>query len=128
MPRRKRSEKSPERRPVERPKPERVSVGVGEDLQALCPVCGKTIVDRAVKFGGVTVGRTPYFETIDFDPNKPFGVAMATAGRGSFANWRYIQPEEAPELFSQVRNRLLQAIKEYLDKGWLTSEDIRNLL
>lgn len=97
-------------------------------VYALCPVCGKTVTDRAVKLGGVTVGKTPYFETIEWDKDKPFGVAIATGGRGSFTEWHHISKEDAPELFEGLKERLLQAVKEWLDKGWIEGAKVKELI
>ena len=97
-------------------------------LYALRPVCGKTLTDRAVKLGGVTVGKTPYFETIEWDKNKPFGVAIATGGRGSFTEWHHISEKDAPELFEGLKGRLLQALQEWLDKGWIERAEVKELV
>jgi len=99
----------------------------GESLQAFCPVCGKMVVDRAVKVKYITLETVPYFKSIDWDPDKPFGVAKTLAGRGSFKDWRYITPEEAPELFEGMKGRLLEAVREWLAKGWVTIEEVRGL-
>jgi len=119
---------------IERPEPlpeREITEGlqVGETLAALCWLCGRTISDRAVKIDGLSTGeRIPYFESIEWQVDKPFGVAYRAAGRGSFSQWRYITPEEAPELFQQLKARFLQALKELLDKGWLTSAEVAPLL
>ena len=131
MPRKKRSEKIREAaRPIERPERKAAApVVAGETFAALCPVCGRAIPEgRAVRIGGITVGKTPYFDTIEWDPNKPFGVALSAGGRGSFREWRHIGPEELPEMFDQVRGRLLDAVKEYYNKGWLTDNDLKALI
>lgn len=126
MPRLKRSQKGTRVRPEPAvAPPTRVTERI---YGALCPVCGKTIIDRAVKVGYVSVGRTPYFETIDWDPNKPFGVSFAAGGKGSFKDREYIGPEDAPELFEQVKKRFLDALGEWLGKGWITEEEVREVL
>jgi hypothetical protein len=91
---------------------------------AFCPCCGKTVQDRAVKVGSITVGRTSYFESIEWNANKPFGIRFSAGGRGSLKNWEPIGPEEAPELFEGMRKRLIDAVGEWKAKGWLTEEDL----
>jgi hypothetical protein len=94
-------------------------------ISAFCPCCGKSIAEgRAVKVGNITVGKTPYFETIEWDPNKPFGVSQPAGGRGSFREFQPIGPEDAPELFEAVKKRLIDAVGEWKAKGWLTEEDV----
>jgi len=122
VPRRKRSEK---RAVKEIPAPPVVVKVTGEVVAAICPCCGRTVPqDRALKVGNITIGRVGYFDSIDWDPNKSFGVAYQTGGRGSFTNWRHIGPDEAPELFEALKARFIQAIKEWRQKGWLAKEDI----
>lgn len=95
-------------------------------ISAHCPCCGRSISEgRAVKVGYITVGKTPYFDTIDWDPNKAFGVIQPASGRGSFRESREIGPEEAPELFDAVKKRFIDAVGEWRTKGWLTEEDLR---
>lgn len=126
MPRLKRSEKA-ER--VVRPAPRPAVTGkVGKlVVRATCPVCGHSIPEkRAIKAGYTTVDWIGYFDSIDWDPNKPFGTAFyATGGHpGPTANWFPIAPEDAPELFEAVKGRFLQALREWLDKGWIKREEL----
>jgi len=124
MPRLKRSEKRAQ------VKPETVVVApptrVTERLfSAHCPVCGRGIPkDRAIKIGYVTVDRINYFGSIDWDPNKPFGVSFAAGGRGSFKDNEPIGPEQAPELFDAVKQRFLQALGEWVNKNWISLSEI----
>jgi hypothetical protein len=98
-----------------------------EGLQAFCPVCGRMVMDRQV--GDPLSPRTvDYFDSIEWDPDKPFGVAKSLAGYSSLRDWRYITPEEAPELFAGMRARFLQALREWLDKGWISREEIKGVL
>lgn len=95
-------------------------------LEAICPVCGRSIPERRVTrwLSSVAVETQPYFDSIEWDENKPFGVALSAAGRGSLRDWNYITPEEAPELFEAVKARLIQAVKEWVAKGWIAKEEI----
>lgn len=99
--------------------------GAAEVVAAICPTCGRTIPsERALKVGSITVGKVGYFDSIDWDEAKPFGVAYQANGRGSFRYNRHIGPEEAPELFEALKARLKEAVREWRKKGWFSSEDI----
>jgi len=73
------------------------------------------------------VGGVGYFEAISWDSGKPFGVASAITGRGSFKDWRYITPEEAPDLFADLKARLLTAVAEWRAKGWIAPAEVEAL-
>jgi hypothetical protein len=126
MPRLKRSQKERAVRPT--PRPAAVKAAVGKlVVRATCPLCGHSVPEkRAIKAGYTTVDWIGYFDSIDWDPNKPFGTAFyATGGHpGPTANWFPIQPEDAPELFEAVKGRFLQALREWLDKGWIKREEL----
>lgn len=97
-------------------------------LGAKCPICGKTIIEkRAVKVAGVTVGKVGYFDNIEWREDYPFGISFAAGGRGSLRDWHYIGPEDAPELFEAVKARFIQALKEWINKGWLSPDEISQL-
>lgn len=132
MPRKKRSEKLAEVavRPAPRPA---VTGKVGKlVLRATCPVCGHSVPEkRAIKAGYTTVDWIGYFDSIDWDPAKPFGTAFyATGGHpGPTANWFPIGPEDAPELFEAVKKRFLDALREWtVDKKWITREEVERSL
>lgn len=97
----------------------------------LCPICGAAHglrTTRKVKY--TPVEQKPYLETIEFDPNKPFGVILETLGRGRGKRLiGYFNPEDRPEDFEQVKQRLLQALREWVvDKRWITREEVDHFL
>jgi len=110
----------------ERPVPPRVTAAARILFRAFCPVCGKSISERRVTLreGTVPLETQPYFESIEWNKDNPFGTTVLAAGRGSFTQWEYINPEDAPELFEAVKARLIQAVREWIDRGWLEKEDI----
>lgn len=127
MARKKRSTKLAKGAVAVRPAPvsEVAKVAAERFIIAFCPVCGHSIPEkRAKKIGYVTVDRVPYFESINWDANKPFGVSYSAAGRGSLRDWQYITPEEAGELFEAMKARFIQAIEEWIKKGWLEKGEI----
>jgi len=97
----------------------------------LCPVCGKAHgmrVTRKVKY--FPIERKPYVESIDWLPEKPFGVIVVYEGRGKGVTvMGYFQPGQDPDnFFPAVKERFVNAIKEWLDKGWLKDSDLKALL
>ena len=93
---------------------------------AFCPTCGRTIPEYHVltrtSYGAGE--RQPYFESIAWDPHHPFGLRLSAAGKGSLTDWQYINPEDAPELFEALKGRFINAIKEWVAKGWLKRTDL----
>lgn len=125
MPRKKRSEKLAEVAVKPARKPVVTGVVAQRTIGCFCPVCGRTISQfRAIKVGYVTVDQLRYFESIDWDPSKPFGISFAAGGRGSLQDWAYISPEDAPELFEALKGRFLDALGEWLTKGWIKHEEL----
>lgn len=109
---------------------------MGEYRQALCPVCGsahgKVATSRVPGKPSIKWNFVNYWERIkDFDPDKPFGVIQGVGlGRGrSFKHIGYFSPEEDIDgYFPLVKLRLLNAVKEWLNKGWLSKDEIRDLI
>ena len=80
---------------------------------------------RATKKGKryIILEQAPYLETVTFEPDKPFGVILEAMGRGKGKEVRgYFTPEERPEDFLTVRNRMLEALREWIEKGWIEKE------
>lgn len=99
-------------------------------VNASCPVCGHNIPENRVtvrsKMGALE--SKPYFESIDWQPDHPFGVRLSAAGKGSFRERTYISPEEAPELFRAMKSRFLDAVKEWMGKGWISEGEVLAVL
>jgi hypothetical protein len=66
----------------------------------------------------------PYFESIEWNPEQPFGIRMAATGKKSFETWSYVSPDQAPELFGAMKGRFLVALTEWLRKGWISEGDV----
>lgn len=114
---------------VAKPAPARPEVVTERMIAALCPICGRTIPEkRAIKVGYTTVDHINYFASIDWDENKQFGISFAAAGRGSLKDRYYISPQDAHELFEQVKARFIDAIGEWLKKKWITREELERLI
>lgn len=91
----------------------------GELRQVLCPVCGR---------GSSSL--TFWLRLSKFDPGKEFGVIQEIGlGRGNnFTVIGRFGPEGEPEVYELVKDRLLQAVKEWRDKGWLSQDEINTVL
>jgi hypothetical protein len=102
--------------------------------QAFCPVCGMAhgteVTDRVPGKPYIKLARRNFWErTKEYDPAKPFGVIQETLGRGTFKTIGYFSPEEDQDgFFPLVKGRLLTAVKEWLDKGWLTREELSQII
>lgn len=97
----------------------------------LCPVCGKAHGMRVTKKAAYLVlERKPYVETINWIPEKPFGVIVVYEGRGKGVTLvGYFQPGQDPDnFFPKVKERFLDALKEWLQKGWLTDSEVKAIL
>lgn len=97
----------------------------------LCPVCGKAHGMRVTKrIRYFVIERKPYVESIDWLPEKPFGVIVVYEGRGKGVTLvGYFQPGQDPDnFFPKVKERFLDAIKEWLQKGWLKDSEVRAIL
>lgn len=102
--------------------------------QAICPICGTshgiTVTETVPGKKYIKLKRGNYWErTKDFDPDKPFGVIQETFGRGTFKLIGYFSPEEDQDgFFPLVKARLLQATKEWLAKGWITKDEVEEII
>jgi len=107
---------------------------MSEYRQAFCPVCGVAhgtqITETVEGKPYIVLARGNYWaRTKDFEPNKPFGVIQETLGRGTFRLIGYFQPEDDVDgFFPLVKDRLIQACKEWVDKGWITREEIEEAI
>lgn len=138
MARKKRSEKEtgvPERRRQVTPAP-RIAREAGEYRSAFCPVCATSHGTKRLEY--------PYPATQNFwqwlndrdgerglGKDEPFGVIQAVGlGRGhSFGVLGYFGPEDDPDgYYPLVKARLLQAVRRWLQKGWLSKEEIEGVL
>ena len=100
--------------------------------QAFCPICGTThgtVVTEKLK-GYIPWTKENFWErTLTFDPDKPFGCIQETLGRGSFKLVGYFGPEDDPDgYFPLVKARLLAAVREWLNKNWITRAEVEEAI
>lgn len=107
---------------------------MSEHRKVICPICGTAhgmeVTERVEGKPYLAKKRRNYWErTLHFDPDKPFGVIMETTGRGTFHKIGDFSPEEDTDgFFPLVKNRMLQALKEWVDKGWISPTEIGSVL
>jgi len=107
---------------------------MGEWKEALCPMCGNShgMINIYTVPGKpwTKVGQENYWEkTRDFIPDKPFGVVKSGEGRGTMELVRYYDIDEDTDgYFTPMKARLLQVLKEWLDKGWITREELEEVI
>lgn len=150
MPRKKRSEKQAEvdrlaapERPRKAALAPRVARAAGEYRSAFCPVCGvvhgrKRLEYPKTKNGYYSPPATQnYWEWISdrdkergLDKDEPFGIIQEVGmGRGrSFAVVGYFGPEDDNDFYPLVKARLLQAVRRWLQNGWLSKEEVESVL
>ncbi len=113
---------------------------------AICPVCGRAagkmfaprpwIGGRRVstkEWRKIKAGMEPidYFNdyilpTYDLDRNY-WGVIKDPGGKMEVVGYLE-RPEDDPELFHGVKEALLLAVRHYLRQGWVTREEIEEIL
>lgn len=102
--------------------------------EAFCVLCGRTMGMK----NNYLDPRRPWTKTgvenrweatADFTGDKPFGVVKHSEGRGSMAAVRYYDIDEDDEgYFVFMKARLLNVIREWMVKGWLTREEIEEAM
>lgn len=110
-----------------------------EHRSAFCPVCFVShgmVKDETVKGKPWIVLSTKNFwkKVQESDPDKPLGVIQETGGvkgkgRNRFRTIGYFGPDDDPHgFFPLIKNRLLQALREWIAKGWIEPEEVRKVL
>jgi len=109
-----------------KPSPRRkASLGV-QVVSAFCPVCGHSIPEKRATehIEGKTSETQDYFDSIEWRDDQPFGMARTAAGPNSFTDWHYLNPEDAPELYDALRQRVIDAVKLWIKRGWIQKEEL----
>ena len=102
--------------------------------EAFCPVCGRTMGMRNIfidpkRYWTKTGMENKWKDTLAFTGDKPFGVVKSSEGRGTLKTERYYDiDEDAEGYFPLMKARLLAVIKEWLDKDWVTREEVEEAI
>lgn len=93
-----------------------------------CPVCGLSI--GQINIPGpkpwVPRGKVNFWDRTElYTGAKPFGVVKSSEGRGTMKMERYYDITEDEEgYYPQIRKRLLAAVGEWVEKKWITREEV----
>lgn len=102
--------------------------------QVACPVCGTShgtrVTDRIEGKPWIVLERENYWiKTLEFDKNKPFGIIQHAGGRGTLQVTGTFEPENDPSgSYPLIKQRLLQVVQHWTEKGWLTAEEVHQAL
>ena len=103
--------------------------------EAFCPTCGRTMGMKTIlrtpgkPYMGIARRENRWEATKEFTGDKPFGVVKSSEGRGSLKFERYYGIDEDLEgYFPLMKNRLLNVIKEWIDKDWLSREEVQKMI
>ena len=105
-----------------------------EMRKAFCPICGRTagreVTKRVKGKHYIALEHGNYWDrTKDYEADKPFGVIQTTEGRGTITTTGYFNPEDDKDgFFPLVKARMMQAMKEWIDKGWITIDELKQVL
>jgi len=92
---------------------------------------GKRTIYRAPgkPYMGIARQENRWEETQKFTKDKPFGVVKSSEGRGTLKLERYYGIDEDEEgYFPLMKARLLAVIGEWLEKKWITREEVDEAL
>ncbi len=101
--------------------------------EAFCPMCGYTRGMRNITPRGkpwIKLDEENFWErTREFTGDKAFGVVKTSEGRGTMRIVRYYGIDEDVEgYFPLMKARLLAVIGEWLEKGWITPEEVEGAM
>ena len=102
--------------------------------EAFCPLCGISVGMRNIyvdpkKPWTKTGEKNLWEETRAFNGDKPFGVIKSSEGRSSLKFVRYFDVgEDTDGFFPPMKARMLAAMKEWLEKGWITWEELEEAI
>lgn len=102
--------------------------------EAFCGLCGRTmgkknILIEPAKPWTKTGEENRWESTREFTGEKPFGVVKFSDGRGSMKMVRYYDIDEDTEgYFPPMKARLIALVGEWLAKGWLSREELEEVL
>ena len=102
--------------------------------EAFCPLCGRTTGMRSIlrvpgkpQFG-VEEHQNKWKEREAYNGPELFGVVKSSEGKGSIKMVRYYDIDEDTDgFFPPMKQRLLNVIRDWQSKGWLTPEDMATL-
>ncbi|MDD5512896.1 MAG: hypothetical protein PHD09_03935 [Candidatus Omnitrophica bacterium] len=105
---------------------------MAEIYQVFCPVCMNAHGMQAERHATkryIKIGQHSFWEAAMAHHVEEFGVIQESQGRGILNKVGYFPPESDPTgSYPYVKALLLRATKEWIDKGWLTADEVTAML
>ena len=96
--------------------------------EAFCFLCGRSMGKKNITIAGkpwMKRGEENMWEKTREFTQKPFGVIKSSEGRGTMEFVRFYDIDEDTEgYFPPIKARLLVVIKEFIERGWITREEV----
>lgn len=61
-----------------------------------------------------------------YDMDRDYFAIERNTGKGGLGNITHLFPQDWDIGFSDIKKAMLRAMKYYVNKGWITKEDIEN--
>jgi len=95
--------------------------------QVICPCCGLQRGMVREVYGAQVISRRNAWDYTR-EP-RPFGKVFSTRGKGTLKIIGEFGPGEDPDgYFPLVKHHLLSAVREWRERGWLTDQDLQDVL
>ena len=109
---------------------------MSEYVQAICPVCGVGHGQRVTEFVPgkryMVLERENYWtkRLAEWPEEIHLGTIQEALGRNTFKFLGYYDPEDAvaAAFFEPVKQCLLNAVRDWILKGWLLTEEVEAVL
>jgi len=108
--------------------------------EILCPVCGRSIHEyhHFVKSSSV-LGKTyrirdddaiHYLDYLDsvYDSNRDYFAIERDTGKAGLKNITNLRPQDWEKGFKDIKKAMFRAFKYYINKGWVTKEEIESII
>lgn len=109
---------------AKRKRAERSRGGATQVHAAFCPTCGAM---KTLKYRGKNGQKNNW--ALSPEARRHFGAVVQSRGRGNLDVVAYISPDEAEgDLYLMVKQQLLIGLQVWLQRGWLTPEDLQAII
>ena len=103
--------------------------------EPFCPVCRRNMAIRTIyrspqkPYMGIERQDNLWAKAQAYTGEIHFGVVKSSEGKGTLKMERYYEIDEDSEgYFPLIKDRILTTLKEWLDRGWLTPEEIERAI
>ncbi len=108
--------------------------------EIICPVCGRSIHEyhHFVKSSkvlnktyrirdDVAIHYLDYLDSI-YDMDRDYFAIERDTGKSGFGNITNLGPEDWEEGFVNIKKAMFRAMKYYINKGWITKEELDTII